>query len=81
MGARVLINGTRYYCAPALVPVDSFRAIAAEGVLQAIDRAALFADHFAVTGAFEICADWITRDDRFEAAGVKLLDQLIGDME
>jgi hypothetical protein len=69
------------FCAPALVPVDSFRALPADDVLQAMDRAASFSDHFAVTGAFEICADWVTRDDRFETAGVRLLDQLIGDME
>lgn len=68
-------------CAPALVPLEAFRTISADDALQTIERAASLPDHFAVTSAFEICADWVTRDARFEAAGTKLLDQLIGDME
>ena len=68
-------------CAPALVPLEAFRTVSADDALQTIERAASFPDHFAVTSAFEICADWVTRDARFEAAGTKLLDQLIGDME
>ena len=77
---RAFYTSSLSYCSPVLVPVETFRTVAAEVVLQCMDRAASLPDHFAVTGAFEICADRLT-DRRFEAAGVKLLDQLLGDME
>jgi hypothetical protein len=78
---RAFYTSSLSYCSPALLPVEKFRTVAAEVALQCMDRAASLADHFAVAGAFEICADRLTTDRRFEAAGVKLLDQLLGDME
>lgn len=69
------------FCAPALVPIDVFKSVPADEVLQTLERAASLPDHFAVAGAFEICADWLGRDDRIEAAGIKLLDQLLGNMD
>ena len=38
-------------------------------------------DHFAIAGAFEICADWIKRDPRFIEMGERLLDRLFVDMD
>ena len=55
--------------------------IAADTVLEVAERALSLSDHFAVTGAFEICADRCSTDARFEKVGTKLLEQLLGDIE
>jgi hypothetical protein len=79
--ARALSAMSLSFCAPALVPIDTFKNVPSDEMLQTLERAASLPDHFAVAGAFEICADWIGRDGRIEAVGVKLLDQLFGDMD
>jgi hypothetical protein len=69
------------WCAPGLVPVDKIQALPADVTLNLVERASSLPDHFAVTGAFEICAGRLVADARFEAAGTKLLDQMLGDMQ
>jgi len=67
-------------CAPGLVPLQEVRALTPDTILDIAERASSLSDHFAVTSAFEICADGLSLDARLEAAGTKLLDQLLGDM-
>jgi len=77
---RAFYTSSLSYCGPALVPTDKFRTVVSDVMLQVLERAVPLPDHFAVAGAFEICGDWVSRDSRFEAVGVKLLDQLLSDM-
>ncbi len=69
------------FCAPALVPIELFRTLEADTVLEMLNEATQLPDHFALTGAFEICGDWLPRDPRFNEVGEKLLDRLFADME
>jgi len=69
------------FCAPGLVPLEAFRKLPADTVLQILERAAQVPDHFGLCSAFEICADWYARDKRFEAVGARLLDRLLGNIE
>lgn len=69
------------WCAPGLVPIELMETLPAELTLKLVERAPSLPDHFAVAGAFEVCADRLTTDSRFEAAGTKILDQLLGDMD
>lgn len=69
------------WCAPNLVPIETIRALPTDVTLNLLERVSTLPDHFAVTGAFEVCADRLSTDSRFEAAGTKLLDQLLGNME
>jgi hypothetical protein len=69
------------YCAPGLIPLDKIQALPTDTILDTAERASSLPDHFAVTGAFEVCADRLPTDGRFEAAGTKLLDQLLGNIE
>jgi hypothetical protein len=67
------------FCAPALVPIELFRALNADTVFSMLEEAVQFADHFGLVGAFEICGDWLPRDSRFGPIGEKLLDRLFVD--
>jgi hypothetical protein len=67
-------------CAPGLVPLETVRELPADTILDIAGRASSLPDHFALTSAFEICADRLPDDARLEAVGTKLLDQLLGDM-
>jgi hypothetical protein len=78
---RAIYTTSLSYCAPGLVPIKKYRGVHVDAVLRAVERAAGFPDHFALVGAFEICADWVSRDERFKVAGAKILDQLFGDMD
>jgi hypothetical protein len=78
---RAFIATSLSYCAPGLVPLNKIRSLSAEKTLDIVERASSLPDHFAVTGAFEVCADKLLTDTRFEAAGTKLLDQLLGNFE
>lgn len=69
------------FCAPALVPIEKFKNIPADDIVRMLQRAASLPDHFAMIGAFEICADWFDKDHRIEAVGVQLLDELFGSRE
>lgn len=68
------------FCAPALVPIDKFKALPKPSLLEILQIAASLPDHFAQAGAFEICASAFEQDEHFEVAGLKLLDRLL-DME
>jgi len=74
------LSGSLSWCAPGLVPIELMQALPTSVTLNLVERAASLPDHFAVTSAFEVCADRLATDSRFEAAGTKLLDQLFGDM-
>lgn len=66
--------------APALVPKAMVAALDAETVFRMAESALRFDDHFALVGAFEICADWVEKDARFIALGDQLLDRLVKDL-
>ena len=68
------------FCAPALVPIDKFKALPKPGLLKILQSAASLPDHFAQVGAFEICTSAFEKDEHLEVAGLKLLDSLL-DME
>jgi len=67
--------------APSLVPFSLLRKFDAEAVVDMIEAVANVDDHFALVGAFEICADWVQRDSRFMGLGDRILDRLFGDMD
>lgn len=69
------------FASPALVPHALFDGLSVETVLEVLDAASKNDDHFALIGAFEICAGWAERDQRFVALGEKLLSRLFGDMD
>jgi hypothetical protein len=52
-----------------------------ETVAAMIDAASKVQDHFALEGAFEVCADQFSRDHQFVALGDRILDRLFGDMD
>ncbi len=68
------------FVAPELVPVAKFADHPVDTILAALQQISEFTDHFALTGAFEICANQLPRDDRFREVGATILKQLIGDM-
>src|SRR5262249_37344523 len=63
--------------APNLVPKATLRALDAGTILRMIESALPFEDHFALVGAFEICADCVDEDPRFITLGDQLLDRLV----
>lgn len=65
------------FCAPALVPIDKFKALPKPSLLEILQIAASLPDHLAQVGAFEICASAFEQDAELEAAGLKLLDRLL----
>jgi hypothetical protein len=67
--------------APSLVPFSLLQIFPAETVADMIEAVANVDDHFALVGAFEICADWVQRDSRFADLGDRILDRLFGDMD
>jgi hypothetical protein len=69
------------FCAPGLVPVESFRACDADAVHQMLEESTKFSDHFGLVGAFEICGDWFGRDSAFGPVGEKIMDLLFSDMQ
>jgi hypothetical protein len=77
---RAFFAASLWYCAPGLISFDKIKALPADTILDIVERASSLPDHFAVAGAFEVCADRLLTDARFEAAGTRLLDQLLGDM-
>lgn len=69
------------FSAPGLVPRELFRNMDADTAVRMIEGIADADDHFALAGAFEICADWVKRDPRFIELGERLLDRLFADMD
>jgi len=78
---RAFLAGSLSYCAPAMVPMQRFEGLSLDELLEIVERASSLPDHFAVTGAFEICANRLGTDPRFEPAGSKLLERLLGDLD
>ena len=68
------------FCAPGLVPLATLRELDTGTILAMVEAAVDLDDHFSLTGAFEICADWIERDARFVPVGERLLQRLFGEM-
>src|SRR5262249_25804680 len=69
------------FCAPGLVPIELFRTCDADVLLQMLEEATQFPDHFGLIGAFEICGDLYGRDPHFGPLGEKLLELLFSDMQ
>jgi hypothetical protein len=53
------------FCAPGLVPIELVRTCDTDALIQMLEEATQFPDHFGLIGAFEICGDWYGRDPRF----------------
>lgn len=69
------------FAAPELVPRASLVGLDADAAAKAIEAVAKVEDPFSLVGAFEICADRASQDQRFVALGDRLLDSLFGDMQ
>jgi hypothetical protein len=67
------------FAAPALVPMEALRRLPADDIFRMVQELVRFDDHFALVGAFEVCADWVQRDTRFIGLGEQLLDRLLAD--
>jgi hypothetical protein len=65
--------------APDLVPKAMLATLDTEAVLDILESALRFDDHFSLVSAFEICADCIEKDERFIAVGDRLLDRVVKD--
>lgn len=64
---------------PELVPVGTLRSFGAEQVITALRHLLQFNDPFALTGAFDICADRALTEPQFVALGDELLDRILSD--
>ena len=69
------------FAAPELVPRSLLQGVNADAAVAAIEAVSKVEDPFSLVGAFEICADRATEDQRFVALGDRLLDNLFGDMQ
>jgi hypothetical protein len=78
---RAFLTMSLTFAAPSLVPFSLVREFDVEALAAMIDAASKVDDHFALEGAFEVCADQVQRDSRFVALGDRLLDRLFGDMD
>ena len=67
--ARALVMIALTFGSPPLVPHDLFKDVAAEALLDGINRLAKVDDPFALSGAFDLCVDRAADDPRFVAAG------------
>lgn len=72
---------TLTFASPTLVPRSLFDTIDTGSIVQLLESACGFDDPFALTGAFQICADRLADDIQFIGLGDRLLDQLLGDMD
>jgi hypothetical protein len=79
--ARAFYPMSVTFPAPSLVPFSLLQRFDAEAVADMIEAVANVDDHFALVGAFEICADWVQRDSRLAGLGDRILDRLFGDMD
>jgi hypothetical protein len=64
------------FCAPELVPHDSFASLDANVLVDMLQEATTFEDHVGIVGAFEVCTRNYDRDPRFQAIGTSLLAKL-----
>jgi hypothetical protein len=68
------------FSAPALVPLRLLSQTEVTQLIEGLNALLDLDDHFALVGAFEICADNVERDHRFLALGERFLDRLLGDL-
>jgi hypothetical protein len=76
---NTLIVGSIWFLAPAVVSRVFDKSIASDLTFEAIGRIARMTDPFALTGAFNVCAERVPMDKRFEEAGASILAKLVGD--
>lgn len=69
------------FCAPELVPHDMVAELETNILVEMLEEATTFADHFGLVGAFEICAQSCQRDHRFDAIGSRLLEALFSNQD
>lgn len=62
-----------------LVPLDIFEAVGDEVVLETISNERELTDPFSIIGAVSICLHRLEQNDLYRAAGVALLDRLLGE--
>ncbi|WP_316225199.1 MULTISPECIES: hypothetical protein [unclassified Bradyrhizobium] len=66
---------------PELTPLEAMRALKPDDLLTGLKHLLQFPDPFALTGAFEICADQAQSNARFVELGDEILDRLLKDAE
>lgn len=66
---------------PELVPLEVMRAVNPNDLLAGLKHLLEFPDPFALTGAFEICADLAAADVQFTELGDAILDRLLKEPE
>jgi hypothetical protein len=66
---------------PELTPLEAVRALKPDDLLAGLKHLLQFPDPFALTGAFEICADLVQSDSRLVELGDEILDRLLKDVE
>lgn len=64
---------------PELVPLEAMRQIDPETMMVSIRRLLHYADPFALSGAFDLCADRVAVDERFADLGDAILIRLLSD--
>src|SRR5262249_31830326 len=69
------------FASPELVPFVLMQNLKPDELLEGLRSLLGFSDPFALTGAFEICADRAATDARFVELGNAILDQLLQDQK
>ena len=70
------------FAATELVPLEWFKRMDVNSIVQGVESIANGTDDpLALAGAFEICADALSRDERLGPLGVRILDNLFSDPE
>jgi hypothetical protein len=67
------------FSAPELVPIELFRTVDHDTMLQAVTRITSYIDPMALAGLFAVCADRVPKDARFVDAGTAILEKLLAD--
>jgi len=57
-----------------------FDGVSTDTMVDILEAACSYADHFALWAAFQVCAGRVGQDMRFTKLGDRLLDRLFGDM-
>lgn len=68
------------FAAPGVVPFDLFDECSSDALLEMIEPALRHDGHFALLGAFEMCAKRAAEDHRFAALGDRVIDLLFSDI-
>ncbi|SED26053.1 hypothetical protein SAMN05519104_3163 [Rhizobiales bacterium GAS188] len=67
------------FAAPELIPAELLNELDDDTAFNAVLRLTESGDPFALTGAFDICAERLAADSRFAGAGDAILDKLFAD--